>query len=378
MQYAKLRSLSLPLAGALALGALTACGPDAVEGTRVAGQIEQAAEMQIFLDRIQGPTAASEPLAQTTTDAAGNFELNLPEGLAEGVYRLRAGARKVPLILDGDESTVRVEASLDGLQRYEYVVSGSPATHSFQALLGGLAQRQYSSKDVGTYVDTVGNPYAAVYAAELSLGPNGKFIDAHKKARQRLEQHAPGTAYGTNYAAYVQSVEAQYAQQMARERIKVGQPAPNITLPDPDGTERSLEDLKGNIVLLDFWASWCGPCRRENPNVVNVYDRYKDRGFTVYSVSLDGLDSRTKQRFSTQEQIDQQMVAQRNRWLNAIEQDNLKWPDHVSDLKKWETIPAKMYGVSGIPKTFLIDRDGKIAAVNPRGPLLEQELKKLL
>ena len=163
----------------------------------------------------------------------------------------------------------------------------------------------------------------------------------------------------------------------AKEKIKVGQPAPDIKLPSPDGQEYALSDLKGKIVLIDFWASWCGPCRRANPHVVETYKKYKDQGFTVYSVSLDGIDSRTRARYKNAEQVEQQMNNQKKRWTDAIAKDNLIWNYHVSDLKKWESGAAREYGVSSIPKTFLIDRDGMIAAVNPRNNL-EQQLKRLL
>ncbi|MCB0592877.1 MAG: TlpA family protein disulfide reductase, partial [Phaeodactylibacter sp.] len=128
-----------------------------------------------------------------------------------------------------------------------------------------------------------------------------------------------------------------------------------------------------------FWASWCGPCRRENPNVVRVYDQYKSQGFTVFSVSLDGIDSRTRSRFGDEQAASQYLDNQKQRWVEAIKQDNLKWEYHVSDLQKWESAPAAQYGVRSIPRTFLIDRDGKIAAVNLRGAeQIERELKKLL
>lgn len=137
----------------------------------------------------------------------------------------------------------------------------------------------------------------------------------------------------------------------------IGDLAPEITLTNPEGKKVSLSSLKGKVVLLDFWASWCGPCRRENPNVVNVYNRYKDKGFTVFSVSLDN---------------------NKEAWLQAIQKDNLIWESHVSDLQGWKSSAAALYGVKGIPATFLLDKEGKIVAANLRGDSLEAALIKLL
>jgi len=133
-----------------------------------------------------------------------------------------------------------------------------------------------------------------------------------------------------------------------------GDMAPDIVMNDPQGNERKLSDLRGKIVLLDFWASWCGPCRRENPNVVRAYEKYKEQGFEVFSVSLDSDASR---------------------WQKAIEQDQLVWPNHVSDLQGWRNAASREYGISSIPHTMLIDRDGSILATHLRGNGVESALR---
>ena len=139
--------------------------------------------------------------------------------------------------------------------------------------------------------------------------------------------------------------------------INIGAIAPEINLKSPDGKLIALSSLKGKVVLLDFWASWCRPCRAENPNVVRLYNKYKDRGFTVYSVSLD---------------------QNKDKWMAAINQDQLTWSNHVSELTGWKSSAGNKYGVSSIPKTFLIDANGKIIAYDLRGNDLEKKLSEIL
>jgi len=154
----------------------------------------------------------------------------------------------------------------------------------------------------------------------------------------------------------LQQKQTAQAENPAMSKISVGQPAPEIAQADPKGKTRKLSDLKGKTVLIDFWASWCGPCRRENPNVVEAYKKYNKDGFEVFSVSLD----KTKQS-----------------WTDAIEKDGLLWPNHVSDLQWWQSAAAKEYGVQSIPFTVLVDKEGKVLAHNLRGPQLEERLASI-
>jgi peroxiredoxin len=145
--------------------------------------------------------------------------------------------------------------------------------------------------------------------------------------------------------------------------LNVGDKAPEIALKNPQGEVVKLSSLRGKMVLIDFWAAWCRPCRMENPNVVKLYNKYKNKqfkygdGFTVYSVSLD-----------------------RNKtdWEKAIKQDGLIWDTHVSDLKFWSSQAARTYNINSIPATFLIDENGVILARNLRGGALERALEKMV
>jgi len=158
--------------------------------------------------------------------------------------------------------------------------------------------------------------------------------------------------FGTIFPEQVKNINTQAA---TLRTYTTGAEAPLFAGPDPEGNEISLESLRGKVVLLDFWASWCGPCRKENPHVVKLYKKYKEKGFEILGVSLD----KTK-----------------DRWVKAIAADKLTWL-HVSDLKGWRSAYGRLYGVSSIPQTVLLDKEGRIIARNLRGADLDRKLAEI-
>jgi peroxiredoxin len=172
-----------------------------------------------------------------------------------------------------------------------------------------------------------------------------QYMNVYVSTAEKLKKEWPDYSHAKDFIAMVDGMKV----------TAIGQMAPEISLPDPDGKIIPLSSMRGQYVLVDFWAKWCGPCRKENPNIVRAYNKYKDKGFTVFGVSLD----RSKED-----------------WLQGIREDGLTWT-HVSDLKFWQSEAAKTYNVTAIPFSILLNPEGVIIAKNLRGAALDEKLEEI-
>jgi len=347
----------------------------------IAGTIQNAVNEKLMLQEVPYGGKPIVTLDSVTIGKDGKYAFEFI-AKQEGIYRL-ATTKEMEIIFVNDEEHIQIDADANNYQ--SYAIKGSTTS---EALVDFL--KQYRKKDSSIF--------STLYNLENLQKQNAKDSTIYWLQKQRvdkindLNQYVESTITKTTSPAmlyYVLGLSLRSMEtakvlalaKVAAERTKatplvefsntlnsqvqantkatpiaIGELAPEIALADPTGKMISLTSLRGKYVLVDFWASWCGPCRGENPNVVSAYEKYKNKNFTVLGVSLDD---------------------NKDSWLEAIKADKLNW-QHISDLKKWESTVVSAYQIEGIPFNVLLDPSGKIIAKELRGQALQDTLANIL
>jgi thiol-disulfide isomerase/thioredoxin len=351
-------------------------------GSYVKGTITNAEGEQAVLEQLTPTSVVGLDSMMISEDGEFKIAITIAE---PGFYRLRLGANNyVILQLAPDEQVELTGNALDFYKSYE--LKGSAGSESVRELdrfmranyeqtdsLRQLFAQQRTATNADSLMKTIEPLFnskqaekikfvydfitknkgsLATLSAVQSLDPKEHF-DKFEEVGKALAESLPKSEYVTTFNARLTDMKA---QQQAAQRTTEGGLAPEIAVLDPNDQPIKLSDFKGKVVLIDFWASWCKPCRMENPNVVKMYDRFKNKGFEIFGVSLD---------------------QNKEAWLQAMKDDKLTWK-HGSELKFWQSSFVPVYSLEGIPMTFLVDAEGRILAKGLRGEALEKKLEEIL
>ncbi|HVX49388.1 MAG TPA: TlpA disulfide reductase family protein [Chitinophagaceae bacterium] len=345
------------------------------------------AGQMLYLEKFSFTSPDNNALDSIKLKATGDYSLK-GTGTEESLYLLSIGKRPFMVFIN-DNNSIKVNVDLE---RSHYPdISGSPASKSLYAFISYYGQRDSTLRAISDKMDEVAktNPSDTSMQSFRMLGLNQLKMLNDEIAQVVKKSNSPALvcfalhkARNTMELADVDSlaiiasgrfkthsglaiIKSQVSQALAQQLQQGGgtenyallnQQAPDLTMPGLDGKPVSISSFRGKYLLVDFWASWCGPCRGENPNVVAAYNKYKDKNFTILGVSLD---------------------QDKASWLQAIKKDGLAW-NHMSDLKYWNSAAVEAYHFDGIPFNVLIDPNGKIIASSLRGPELDAKLAEVL
>ncbi|MCB9224036.1 MAG: TlpA family protein disulfide reductase [Crocinitomicaceae bacterium] len=341
----------------------------------ISGQIVGAPN-QLLAFGNQNKGGVRTPLMTTKTDSTGKFSFTYTLPFKDYYYLKFQNGQILNMILHGGDS-IKIYTDIRNPMELSNFVGSEESKVMNQFLVSFMAFKKVEDSlkavvgrdpskqnEVNTYFNPIAqdfytsrntfiNKYAGSPAIVVTLNAINQDLewDLYQSVVGLLQKSFNESPTIQNIVMYVDNTNK---EKEAKKFLEPGNEAKEIAMANPEGDTLRLSSLRGNVVLIDFWASWCSPCRRENPNVVKLYNHYKDEGFTVFSVSLD---------------------SDMNRWKAAIEQDGLIWPNHVSDLQKWSNAAARDYLVKSIPFTVLIDKEGKVIGTNLRGVDLENQLK---
>lgn len=354
-----------------------ACDQKTSGGLQITGTVGGLNNNQVAFEKIS--IGGQVDLIKDMIATSDNLDLSLDTHPGAGYYRIRIGRNQIVLVMDGSEKEIAVNGDARRFNNLVTEISGSDMTVKFNTILGDINSGKLNMQNANELALSEDPLIGALILANVyQFRPDQ--IGLYEQVSASMTQKYPDLYLSKDFAGVVQQIKMQAQAgggSMATAGVQVGAPAPEISMPGPNGEIYNLSDLKGQVVLLDFWASWCGPCIRKLPEMTMLYEKYKDQGFTVFAVSLDGIDSREASRYPDKAAIDAAKENHRKRWTDAISKHNLSWKHHVSELDKWDTKAAKVYGVTSIPRFYIIDREGIITAVNPRNNL-EQEIIKAL
>ena len=344
---------------------LAAC--NAQSGYKVTGTVEGMPDGKAIIATVNG--SSLDTLAKADVKN-GSFEFTGNVSEPTGAYIMVIGQRgAIPFMLENANITVNAgQAGLtvtgsEGQKIYDQFMAINATAQQeamklqqeYQAANGDQAKMQAVQEAYAKLMTDAqaketelikANPdsYVSTFVIVSCMGQME--YEQLKERYNLLGEKAKASAQGKAIAAQIAKLES----------TAIGQIAPNFTITTPEGESISLYDIKGKVKLIDFWASWCGPCRGENPHVVEIYKEYHPKGLEIFGVSLDN---------------------NKEAWVKAIADDGLVWK-HGSDLKGWQSAPAQLYSVSGIPHTVLLDENNKIIAKNLRGDELKQKIAELL